>query len=101
MLQTYVGRLIPGTNRIIRLNWAGFGLGKEREGDYSLFVRDMGPEVSDYMLQQHFQVSAACCSCLSAREGGDTTVTPALATPKPFHRSTLRSVTASLTTILL
>jgi len=54
VLTTYVGKLIPGTNRILRLNWAGFGLGKEKEGDFSLFVRELGPEVSDFMLQQHF-----------------------------------------------
>lgn len=62
VLQTLNGTPIPNTDQIFRLNWAAFGVGKQtQEGtdnmhvDHSIFVGDLAPEVTDYMLQEHFR----------------------------------------------
>ncbi|RKO94327.1 hypothetical protein BDK51DRAFT_21912 [Blyttiomyces helicus] len=60
-LNTINGTLIPGTNRVFKLNWAsGGGLndrtGRDERGpEFSVFVGDLGPEVTDFMLLQAFQ----------------------------------------------
>ncbi|KAJ3146224.1 hypothetical protein HDU89_006365 [Geranomyces variabilis] len=57
------GTTIPGTTRVFKLNWASGGgaagimsggPGMERGPEYSLFVGDLGPDVTDYMLLQAF-----------------------------------------------
>ncbi|KAJ3097359.1 hypothetical protein HK100_005379, partial [Physocladia obscura] len=54
------GSMIPGTNRVFRLNWAsGGGLVDRRENigqEYSIFVGDLGQEVNDIVLLNTFQV---------------------------------------------
>lgn len=62
VLHTLNGTPIPNTDQIFRLNWAAFGVGKQTpEGadnmhvDHSIFVGDLAPEVTDYMLQEHFR----------------------------------------------
>jgi len=64
---------MPNSNRIIRLNRAGFGLGK---GEMALLVRDVGPEVSDFHLQEHFASkypSVQSAMLISARGTGAPT----------------------------
>jgi len=56
---TLNGTLIPGSNRPFKLNWAsGGGLADRRDDrgpEYSIFVGDLGPEVTEYSLVQLFQ----------------------------------------------
>ncbi|KAJ1569777.1 hypothetical protein HK096_001784 [Nowakowskiella sp. JEL0078] len=51
---TLNGTLIPGTNRVFKLNWASGGGLNDRKDDrspeFSVFVGDLGPEVTDYSL---------------------------------------------------
>ncbi|KAI4304825.1 hypothetical protein MLD38_040290 [Melastoma candidum] len=58
VLQTYNGTQMPGTEFTFRLNWASFGMG-ERRGEagpeHSIFVGDLAPDVTDYMLQETFK----------------------------------------------
>lgn len=52
------GTVIHGTDRRFRLNWAGLGSSRGSEGDgtdFSVFVGDLGPEVTDYVLQENFR----------------------------------------------
>lgn len=57
ILSTYNGCPIPGTDQIFRLNWAAFGVGKgsTEAADHSVFVGDLAPDVTDYVLQEHFR----------------------------------------------
>ncbi|KAG0492896.1 hypothetical protein HPP92_006294 [Vanilla planifolia] len=56
VLQTYNGTAMPGTEQPFRLNWA---LAGEKRGDdandYTIFVGDLAPDVTDYMLQETFR----------------------------------------------
>jgi len=54
------GQLIPNSNRPFKLNWAsGGGLADrsrdERGPEFSIFVGDLGPEVTEFVLVQLFQ----------------------------------------------
>ncbi|KAF9897934.1 tRNA selenocysteine 1-associated protein 1, partial [Lobosporangium transversale] len=62
------GVLIPGTNKTFKLNWAtggnmtsavGSGVGANQE--YSLFVGDLSPEVTEYILMATFQERYMTC----------------------------------------
>ncbi|KAJ3071864.1 hypothetical protein HK102_006355 [Quaeritorhiza haematococci] len=68
-LSTINGTLIPGTNRVFKLNWAsGGGLNDRKEDrgpEFSIFVGDLGPEVNDFMLLSTFQ--QRYISCKSAK----------------------------------
>lgn len=58
ILQTYNGTQMPNTEQNFRLNWAALGSGERRqtEGpDYTIFVGDLAPDVTDYMLQETFK----------------------------------------------
>uniref|UniRef100_A0A7N0UGI7 RRM domain-containing protein n=2 Tax=Kalanchoe fedtschenkoi TaxID=63787 RepID=A0A7N0UGI7_KALFE len=59
VLQTYNGALMPGTEQTFRLNWASFGAGEKRHDagpDHSIFVGDLAPDVTDYLLQETFRL---------------------------------------------
>lgn len=59
ILQTYNGTQMPGTEQTFRLNWASFGIGERRPDagpDHSIFVGDLAPDVTDYLLQETFRV---------------------------------------------
>ncbi|KAF9105648.1 hypothetical protein BGX27_009509 [Mortierella sp. AM989] len=73
---TLNGMLIPGTNKTFKLNWAtgggvtssaGPGAGQE----YSVFVGDLSPEVTEFMLVSKFQERYV--SCRSAKIMTDAT----------------------------
>ncbi|KAL9644579.1 hypothetical protein ABK040_015318 [Willaertia magna] len=71
VLDTYTGKPIPSLpNKIYRLNWASHGSGKAagtttssstgttigtKETTVSIFVGDLAPDVTDYMLEQTFK----------------------------------------------
>ncbi|KAF5183832.1 Polyadenylate-binding protein RBP47B' [Thalictrum thalictroides] len=58
ILQTYNGTLMPGTEQPFRLNWASFGIGERRPDagpEHSIFVGDLAPDVTDYLLQETFR----------------------------------------------
>jgi RNA recognition motif-containing protein len=59
LLQAYNGKVIPGTNSMVfRLNWAAYGVGRSSQPtneDFSLFVGDVAPDVSDLILQEYFR----------------------------------------------
>ncbi|CAK0784061.1 hypothetical protein CVIRNUC_007264 [Coccomyxa viridis] len=56
VLRTFNGCPIPNTDQIFRLNWAAFGVGKvTTDSDYSVFVGDLAPDVTDYALQENFR----------------------------------------------
>lgn len=59
VLQTYNGAQMPSTEQTFRLNWAQAGAGEKRhqtEGpDHTIFVGDLAPEVTDYMLSDTFK----------------------------------------------
>ncbi|TPX41134.1 hypothetical protein SeLEV6574_g06236 [Synchytrium endobioticum] len=66
MLQSLNGTLIPQTNKVFKLNWAsGGGVAAasvhDRGPEFSVFVGDLGPEVTDMMLLQTFQSRYASC----------------------------------------
>ncbi|TPX31813.1 hypothetical protein SmJEL517_g04940 [Synchytrium microbalum] len=73
-LQSLNGTMIPQTNRVFKLNWASGGgmatqptnMNREERGpEFSIFVGDLGPEVTDFMLLQTFQ--SRYMSCKSAK----------------------------------
>ncbi|KAK4741987.1 hypothetical protein SAY87_025575 [Trapa incisa] len=58
ILQTYNGTQMPGTELTFRLNWASFGMGDRRADagpEHSIFVGDLSPDVTDYLLQEIFR----------------------------------------------
>ncbi|XP_009615947.1 polyadenylate-binding protein RBP47B' [Nicotiana tabacum] len=57
ILQSYNGTQIPGTEVTFRLNWASFGIGERRDAgpEHSIFVGDLAPDVTDYLLQETFR----------------------------------------------
>lgn len=58
ILQSYNGTQIPGTELNFRLNWASFGIGERRPDagpEHSIFVGDLAPDVTDYLLQETFR----------------------------------------------
>lgn len=57
VLKLFNGQLIPNTDQTFRLNWAtSVGtLGKGPTEDYSIFVGDLAPDVTDYVLQEQFR----------------------------------------------
>ncbi|TYJ20772.1 hypothetical protein E1A91_A08G019300v1 [Gossypium mustelinum] len=58
ILQTYNGTPMPGTEQMFRLNWASFGAGERHNDpgpDHSIFVGDLAPDVTDYLLQETFR----------------------------------------------
>ncbi|XP_052187657.1 polyadenylate-binding protein RBP47B' [Diospyros lotus] len=57
ILQTYSGTQMPGTEQTFRLNWASFGIGERRPDgpEHSIFVGDLAPDVTDYLLQETFR----------------------------------------------
>ncbi|CAI9778256.1 unnamed protein product [Fraxinus pennsylvanica] len=58
VLQSYNGTQIPGTELTFRLNWASFGIGEKRIDtgpEHSIFVGDLAPDVTDYLLQETFR----------------------------------------------
>ncbi|KAG0305853.1 hypothetical protein BGZ98_003466 [Dissophora globulifera] len=75
-ISTLNGMQIPGTNKVFKLNWAtgggiasstGPGAGQE----YSVFVGDLSPEVTEFMLVSKFQ--ERYISCRSAKIMTDAT----------------------------
>ncbi|KAL8527523.1 hypothetical protein ACS0TY_005389 [Phlomoides rotata] len=60
ILQSYNGTQVPGTDILFRLNWASSGIGERRADggpEHSIFVGDLAPDVTDYLLQETFRVS--------------------------------------------
>ncbi|CAN6296338.1 unnamed protein product [Urochloa humidicola] len=60
VLQIYNGTQMPGTEHTFRLNWASFSSGERRPDagpDHSIFVGDLAPDVTDYLLQETFRVN--------------------------------------------
>jgi len=58
VLQAYNGTIMPNTEQPFRLNWASFGIGERRPEagpEHSIFVGDLTPDVTDYMLQEIFR----------------------------------------------
>ncbi|XP_062085032.1 polyadenylate-binding protein RBP47B' isoform X2 [Humulus lupulus] len=58
ILQSYNGSQMPGTEQTFRLNWASFGIGERRPDagpEHSIFVGDLAPDVTDYLLQETFR----------------------------------------------
>ncbi|CAL5408256.1 unnamed protein product [Camellia sinensis] len=58
VLQTYNGAQMPGTEQTFRLNCASFGIGERRHdagSEHSIFVGDLAPNVTDYLLQETFR----------------------------------------------
>lgn len=51
-LHTYNGMQMPGTELTFRLNWASFG---DSGPDHSIFVGDLAPDVTDFLLQETFR----------------------------------------------
>ncbi|KAM7506246.1 hypothetical protein LguiB_005150 [Lonicera macranthoides] len=57
-LQTFNGTLMPNVEQNFRLNWASFGVGEKRPDnitDFTIFVGDLAPDVTDNMLQETFR----------------------------------------------
>ncbi|KAG0233626.1 hypothetical protein BGX31_004799 [Mortierella sp. GBA43] len=73
-INTLNGVLIPGTNKVFKLNWATGG-GVSSSGpatqEYSVFVGDLSPEVTEFMLVSKFQERYV--SCRSAKIMTDAT----------------------------
>ncbi|KAK9446686.1 RNA-binding domain-containing protein [Limtongia smithiae] len=63
---TLNGTLIPNTQRAFKLNWASGGgfserTANDRSPEYSIFVGDLGPETSEYVLLSLFQNRYPSC----------------------------------------
>ncbi|KAI5072943.1 hypothetical protein GOP47_0013049 [Adiantum capillus-veneris] len=59
VLHSYGGTQMPQTEQMFRLNWASFGMGDKRGEvgpDHSIFVGDLAPDVTDYILQETFRL---------------------------------------------
>ncbi|KAJ4766855.1 Polyadenylate-binding protein RBP47B [Rhynchospora pubera] len=60
ILHSYNGvQIMPGTEHPFRLNWASFSSGDKRGEaipDHSIFVGDLAPDVTDFILQETFRV---------------------------------------------
>nr|VDD32090.1 unnamed protein product [Brassica oleracea] len=57
VLQTYNGTQMPNSDQTFRLNWAQAGAGERRQAEgpeYTIFVGDLAPEVTDFMLAETF-----------------------------------------------
>ncbi|CAI9087216.1 OLC1v1021235C1 [Oldenlandia corymbosa var. corymbosa] len=57
-LQAFNGKMMPGIEQQFRLNWASMGSGEKRSDDaldYTIFVGDLAPDVTDQMLQETFR----------------------------------------------
>ena len=57
ILQSYNGTQMPGTEQTFRLNQASFGIGErcpDAGPEYSIFVGDLAPDVTNYLLQETF-----------------------------------------------
>lgn len=46
---------MPNTELPFRLNWASAGEKRDDSPDYTVFVGDLAPDVTDYMLQEAFK----------------------------------------------
>lgn len=57
ILQMFNGTPMPNAEQNFRLNWASPGTGERRDEtpDYTIFVGDLAPDVTDYMLQETFR----------------------------------------------
>lgn len=55
VLRTFNGVPIPNSDQVFRLNWAAFGVGRGASEDFSVFVGDLAPDVTDYVLQENFR----------------------------------------------
>jgi RNA recognition motif-containing protein len=64
-LERYNGQLVKGTAVRYRLNWGAGGQRIESAPEFSIFVGDLSPEVTDVMLRQTF--SAVYPSVLGAK----------------------------------
>ncbi|KAF9181445.1 hypothetical protein BGZ51_005437 [Haplosporangium sp. Z 767] len=73
-ISTLNGVVIPGTSKMFRLNWASGGMvaaGAANGQEFSVFVGDLSPEVTEYMLLAAFQ--ERYMSCRSAKIMTDPT----------------------------
>jgi RNA recognition motif-containing protein len=57
VLQSYNGQIMPNTELPFRLNWASAGEKRDDTADYTIFVGDLAPDVTDYMLQEAFKAN--------------------------------------------
>ena len=58
ILQNFHGTPMPSSQQPFRLNWAPFGAGDRRtepSTGYSIFVGDLGREVTNIILQETFE----------------------------------------------
>ena len=58
ILHNFHGTPMPSSQQPFRLNWATFGAGARRtepSTEYSIFVGDLGREVTNIILQETFQ----------------------------------------------
>ncbi|KAG6511304.1 hypothetical protein ZIOFF_029363 [Zingiber officinale] len=57
VLQIYNGQGMPNSEQVFRLNWATCGAGEKRNDGikYTIFVRDLAADVTDYLLQETFK----------------------------------------------
>ncbi|KAJ3693613.1 hypothetical protein LUZ60_009093 [Juncus effusus] len=55
VIQAYNGQLMPSTEQPFRLNWASAGEKKDDAPEFTIFVGDLAPDVTDYMLQEAFR----------------------------------------------
>lgn len=56
VLQTMNGTIMPHGGQSFRLNWASAGEKRtDDSSDYTIFVGDLAPDVTDYMLQEMFR----------------------------------------------
>ncbi|KAJ1924628.1 hypothetical protein IWQ60_005075 [Tieghemiomyces parasiticus] len=66
-LSSYNGTLMPGTEKVFRLNWASGGISPdgsavvEKTADFPIFVGDLGSEVNDYLLLATIQARFPSC----------------------------------------